>query len=713
MISKDGENEINISQKNVITSNRIPVFKYNLEKDFSEWKSWRTNDGRILPNVNSSFTLIPDPFDNGSLIMLTSFFDPVVTGKSFGGFGMRAAIKPAITLNNNMYVEFDLYFPNSAVGKYMRFEIWSTSSGGEGSQGMDGYTGNNKTQVYIRTSDLDSIEIIRSDRIGFFNGETWYKKSINAITPVSTGKWEYLNIDLHTEIGTKLTGEQLMIGNINITKIDPDGKTIPNSKNEKMYNEVDPIKSKYNPENGYFLVGTSGSGIIKPDSLKGYHYEIFVDSDKLRPECHIRPPKWFRDEHPNFASKADYEGPEWILPTDEHLNIINSGKKRPDGNSEYKIHGYCLAWVNQSPPWMRQIIPENISSMQWNPNGLFFTGGNNAANMQKKVNRNSARRLFFNHTLYIMRHFMTTDPGYGSSKERGIIPFHSFDVINEEIHESWHSAIIEDNPDEWKTAVKNLSWLIAMTDSDYEDTRMHYIYLFFKYAHIAIPNVMMAEKYKAGYHDNNIVPEYMKMDNHDNNGSIDAYITEKPPLLTFSDYAINIFTKAKVAYNMIKELNTLWKTDPLYDGRNLIECMGMQGHEMVTPVTAKENQNSINMFVNLINAGLLNCICYSQLDMRQPNIAPGGEASAPTVLNEVQADAIGYQYALLFKIFEKYKMNIDHIIFWSPYGASLMNSYVPFDHEKRANKAYFGIMDPQKFISEHSYLDEFFNEEKK
>jgi GH35 family endo-1,4-beta-xylanase len=616
---------------------------------------------------------------------------------------MRAPITPPLPLNNQTYVEFDLYYPTSAASKYMRLEIWSTSSGGEGHQGFAGYAGKNRTQVYIRASDMDKIGSLNPDWIGFYNGETWYKKTINAITPVATGIWEYLNIDLHTETGSKVNGDLLLIGNIRIMQTDPEGAVIPDVVNEKHFSEVPPIRSKYNFENGKFIVGTIGTGQVLPDTIRGYHYEIFADETNLKPECHIRPPQWLRDEYPGFIFKPAEEGPEWNLPTDNYLKIRESGK--------YKMHGHCLSWVNQSPVWMRQIVPENISSMQWNAEGLFYIGGNNATGPYKKVDKNIARRIYFDHILYEMRHFMTTDKRYASSEERGVIPFHSFDVVNVELHESRHALLIKEDPTVWDTALRHVSWLMAMTDDDLGNIRQHYVYLLFKYAHIAVPNAQMAAKYKACYNDPEIVPDYMKMDNHDQNGSIDSYITEKPPVLVFNDYEVTTLSKAKVACNMLREINEAWKTDPLYDGRRLIECMGIQGHEMVIATMASQNQKAVAMFAALVDEGLLDSICYSELDLRQPDHAPGGEALAPAVLSEKQADCIGYQYALLFKMFDKYRKYIDHVIIWSQYGASWMNSFVPFDHEQNASQAYYGIMDPDRFIKGHSYLDEFFEGE--
>jgi GH35 family endo-1,4-beta-xylanase len=300
---------------------------------------------------------------------------------------------------------------------------------------------------------------------------------------------------------------------------------------------------------------------------------------------------------------------------------------------------------------------------------------------------------------------MSVNPKYNSDRKRGVIPFHSFDVINEEIHESRHSTLIRDNPGEWKSGLKNISWLAAMTDDDFDDIYQHYIYLLFKYAHIAVPNAQMAEKFKLNY---NALPEYMKLDSHDTQGSIDEYVCDSPPRLTYNDYGVSTFSKAKMTYNMLKELNEAWLKDPLYDGRCLVEVMGVQGHDSLGPTLASDNQRAFELYVSLIEQGLLGSISVSEIDMRLPDTSPGGGIIAPDVLNLKQADALGYQYALLYKMFAKYAKYLDHVISWGISGCGWQNSYVLFNHQEEANQAYYGIMDPDRFIQGHSYLDEYF-----
>ncbi|MCL2879867.1 MAG: endo-1,4-beta-xylanase, partial [Treponema sp.] len=149
-----------------------------------------------------------------------------------------------------------------------------------------------------------------------------------------------------------------------------------------------------------------------------------------------------------------------------------------------------------------------------------------------------------------------------------------------------------------------------------------------------------------------------------------------------------------------------------YDGRQLIEIMGIQGHDALGSTLASDNKKALDLYAELVDAGLLKGVAYSELDLRIPDTAPGGGALAPAVLNQKQADALGYQYALLFKLFAKYSRYIDHIISWGTAGAGWQGSYVFFNENLQANQGYYGAMDPDRFIKGHSYLDSYFTGEK-
>jgi GH35 family endo-1,4-beta-xylanase len=664
------------------------------------WEKWRTSDERILPDTLSSFEYTDNPFEGppqAGLIKLKTLFNPTEAGKSFGGFGIRAPLPNPVPMDMlHTFIEFDLYYPFSAAGKYMRMEIWSDDTPG-------------KATAYIRTENLDAIGNLNPDWVANYNGETWSKKHFRVMSK-STGTWKHINIDIHTETGAKVDGDLLFIGNIRITKPDPGGTPIPPVVDTEHYSVVRPIRDKYNKANGLFMVGSTGTG--KVTELRARHYEIFVSGSNLKAaNVHPHAPAWLPGVSSGTADAAASvfggSDPEYVFPTGEYQEIRDARNEIVKNSVyTYKSHGHVMAWYNQAPVWMRRIIPKTLG-MAWNAEGKFYAYGNNAEEPFIALNKDLARRVYFNHIVYIMRHFMTTNEKYGSSKERGIIPFHSFDILNEEIHESRHSALIRENPNAWKSGLKSVSWLAAMTDDDFDDIRQHYIYLLFKYAHIASPNAQMAARFKANY---NNLPSYMKLDGHDDRGSIDAYVTDAPPLLTYNDYGIATYTKAKMAYNMIKELNTAWKADPLYDGRHLIEIMGIQGHDIIGPTLASDNQAAVELFSALIDEGLLSGIAYSELDLKLSDSAPGGGSLAPSPLNKRQADALGYQYALLFKMFAQYARYIDHVIIWGIAGWGWQNSYVLFNEKQQANQGYYGIMDPDRFIKGHAYLDAYFKQ---
>jgi GH35 family endo-1,4-beta-xylanase len=691
---------------------------------------WRANDGRLMwtnaggYTEGSSLEVIANPFagESGALIKIHAYHNPAVTGRSFGGFGIRAPLAQAVAMNPATYIEFDLYYPMSAAGQWMRMEFWSTDTGGEGNQTGNGSNGRGKATYYIRTENLNAIGNLNPDWIDNYEDETWSKQHVR-IASASDGTWNYINIDFHTETGAVVEGGALMAGNIKITKPDPEGIPIPlvsletEGSEKEAQADVAPIRGKYNEQNGLFMVGAIGAGTVQEGSARGNHYEIFVDGNNLKAESvHNKYPSWLTSIDAGFTSWSGTAGEtdlgEYSFPTDSYLNIRDSRfEGEPVGG--FKSHGHVLAWYNQAPAWMRQIIPEHLD-MTWKSSGAFYAYGNSAAGPFWKVTKEDARRVYFNHIMYELRHFMTADEKYGSSESRGIIPFHSFDVLNEEIHESRHSVLIAQNPDEWKAGLKSISWLAAMTDDDFDDLRQHYIYLIFKYAHIAVPNAQMAAKFKANYAN---LPEYMKRDVHHYTGNdgtpgnIDAYITADPPRLTYNDYGISTWSKAKMAYNMIKELNTLWRTDELYDGRPLIEVMGIQGHDSIGPALASDNQRAAALYAGLVDQGLLSGIAYSELDLKIPESVPGGGATAPAVMNQKQADALGYQYALLYKMFSKYARYIDHIISWGLAGSGWQGSYVLFNGQQMANQGYYGVMDPDRFIAGHSYLDAYFEGE--
>ena len=651
----------------------------------NEWTARKPLDYRVPADfAGGTFKMIPYPFADSEGKADVLQINYAHNGKStFGGMSIQSPLDPAVEVPEGATIEFDVYYPKSAQGKFMRWRIRNAGS---------------DLDTYMRGYDYNNLN---PDWVGSYNSETWLKTH-HSIT-ASKGMSSNFILELHGENARPAETSMLLVSDIKITAPDPEGIPLPNVVNSENQSEVAPLKSVYNTDNGLFMVGAIGTGPVT--GTRARHYEIFVDGNNLKAEStHPNGPNWLKDVNGqalNGASTAPGLD-EYRFPTGSYQAIRDSGNP-----GEYKCHGHVLAWYNQAPAWMRQMVPASLPA-GYTGTAEFYGLGNGVTNTVP-VDKEMARRVQFNHTMYVMRHFLTTDTKYGSSEERGVIPFHSWDVLNEEVHESRHSELIPQDVNNWRTSLKHTNWLVAMSDDEITgDITDHYIYLLFKYAHIAAPNAQMAEAYKANYAD---LPEYMKLDGHDNGGSIDAYVMEETPKLTYNDYGTATRSKARTIYNMVKELNTAWLSDPLYDGRPLIEVIGFQGHDSVNKTLASDNQYAMALYASLIDQGLLSSMSYSEFDLKLLTDAPGGGATAPTVLNVRQSDALGYQYALMYKLFARFAPYIDHIISWGVAGSGWQGSYVLFDEKSNANAGYYGAMDPDRFIKGHSYLDEYFDGE--
>ncbi|WIV21151.1 endo-1,4-beta-xylanase [Paenibacillus polygoni] len=661
---------------------RIPI---DITAPTNAWTSRTPLDNRVPANfAGGTYAMIPYPFADSEGKADVLQINYAHNGASvFGGISIQSPLSQTVNVPTGSTIEFDVYYPKSAQGKYMRWRVRNTNS---------------DLDSYLRGYQYDNLN---PDWVGSYNGETWLRDhhSISASTGISS---DFI-LELHGETSRPAETGMLLVANIKITTPDPNGIALPNVVNRENESVVAPLKSVYSRENDLFMVGAIGTGSVT--GTRANHYEIFVDGNNLKADStHPRGPNWLRSVNGATLSGASTLPGigEYSFPTNSYQAIRDSGTP-----GQYKSHAHVLAWYNQAPAWMRQIIPANLPSGY---NGTTdFYGLGNGVTAQVEVDKEMARRVQFNHTMYVMRHFLTSDVKYGSSVSRGVIPFNSWDVLNEEIHESRHSELIPADVNNWRTSLKHTNWLVAMSDELIGgDITEHYIYLLFKYAHIAAPNNQMAAAYKANYAD---LPEYMKLDGHDDDGSIDAYIVDNPPKLTYNDYGIASRSKARTVFNMVRELNTAWLSDPLYDGRPLIEDIGIQGHDSIGKTLASDNQYAMALYASLVDQGLLSGISFSEFDLKVPTNAPGGGATAPEVLNVRQSDALGYEYALMYKLFTKFAPYIDHIISWGVSGSGWQGSYVLFDSQSNANAGYYGAMNPDRFILGHSYLDDYFEGE--
>jgi GH35 family endo-1,4-beta-xylanase len=647
------------------------------------WTARTPLDNRVPADFDgSTFQMVPYPFADSqgqAPVLLINYFYRGVT--TFGGVSMQSPLSPSVNVPTGATIEFDVYYPKSGQGKLMRWRLTNRST---------------TIDSYLRTYDYTNLN---PSWIGSYNGETWLKTHVSVNVP-QTGTSSTFILELHGETGRPAESTSVMVQNLKITQPDPNTPALPNVVNAQNQSVVAPLKGLYNNTNNLFMMGALGTGSVT--GTRARHYEIFVDGNNLKADgTHPRGPNWLTSVAgaPLSGATTTPGVGEYNFPDSAYTAIRDSGTP-----GQYKIHGHVMAWYNQAPGWMTQITPASLASGY---NGTpFFYGLGNGVSTQTLVSKDMARRVQFNHITYLMRHFLTTSTKYGSSTARGVIPFASWDILNEEVHESRHSVNIPADPNSWRLSLKHTNWLAAMSDDLIAgDLKDHYVYLLFKFAHIAAPNAQMAAAFKANYAS---LPNYMKLDGHDDGGSIDAYIMSNPVKVVYNDYGFTARSKARTVYNMVRALNTAWLSDPLYDGRPLIEFVGNQAHDLVNATQASDTQYSTALFAKLVDDHLLSGIVFSEFDLQMPTSAPGGGATAPAALNIRQSDALGYQYALMYKLFTKFAPYIHHVLSWGVSGSGWQGSYVLFDGSSNANAGYYGTMNPNRFLLGHSYLDDFF-----
>lgn len=157
--------------------------------------------------------------------------------------------------------------------------------------------------------------------------------------------------------------------------------------------------------------------------------------------------------------------------------------------------------------------------------------------------------------------------------------------------------------------------------------------------------------------------------------------------LYYNDYNEDNQSKAQAIANMVKELND--KYAQTHPGKLLVDGIGMQGHYNVN--TKPENvQLSLEKFIAL---GVE--VSISELDVG---------ATTNGQVTEKQANAQGYLYAQLFKIFKAHAAHIQRVTFWGLNDASSWrseNSPLLFDNNLQAKPAYYGVINPDQFIADH------------
>ncbi|MBD3921783.1 endo-1,4-beta-xylanase [Paenibacillus sp. PR3] len=224
----------------------------------------------------------------------------------------------------------------------------------------------------------------------------------------------------------------------------------------------------------------------------------------------------------------------------------------------------------------------------------------------------------------------------------------SWDVVNE----AFDDNTAKFDGSDWRTGLRTGSpWYTAYAngaDASKGESGADYIYDAFAFAHLA-------------------------------QTQIDSTAT-----LYYNDY--NETYKYEEIAQMVEDLNAQWEQDSRYDGRKLVEGIGMQSHFWINSkpdVNVQEVERAIKRFVE---TGAR--ISVSELDIPY-------SANNNYHLDEAKLAEQAQQYGTLFTIYKQYAESIDRVTFWGKADIqSWRSSGMPllFDNSFRPKAAFWTVI---------------------
>ncbi|GFH41542.1 hypothetical protein Hs30E_00930 [Lactococcus hodotermopsidis] len=181
----------------------------------------------------------------------------------------------------------------------------------------------------------------------------------------------------------------------------------------------------------------------------------------------------------------------------------------------------------------------------------------------------------------------------------------------------------------------------------------------------------------------------------------DAYVlarkTDPNAILYYNDYNEEIPAKRDAIALMVMALNQRWLTDDNYDGRLLIEGIGMQSHYWGDSFDAFLVDEALATFVA---TGAK--VSISEVDM--PVGAWNNQHNGKKLTKEEETQQ-AVNYAKLFALYKKYAKFIGRVTIWGKGDdQSWRASGMPllFDNSFTAKEAYYAVLEPEKYLAEHA-----------
>ncbi|MCL1862940.1 MAG: endo-1,4-beta-xylanase [Defluviitaleaceae bacterium] len=156
-------------------------------------------------------------------------------------------------------------------------------------------------------------------------------------------------------------------------------------------------------------------------------------------------------------------------------------------------------------------------------------------------------------------------------------------------------------------------------------------------------------------------------------------------VLYYNDYNEEFDHKCTVIPQMVNEINELWKKHPDYDGRMLIEGIGMQSHHNHVHTNAARIRRALDAFIKT----------GAEISITEMDFTFGSSENPANPLSPADAAKQTEMYVELFKLYMEYSKHIERVTFWGTNDKKSWRSWgAPtfFDNDCKAKDVFHKVV---------------------
>ena len=159
-------------------------------------------------------------------------------------------------------------------------------------------------------------------------------------------------------------------------------------------------------------------------------------------------------------------------------------------------------------------------------------------------------------------------------------------------------------------------------------------------------------------------------------------------ILYYNDYNEENPTKREAIAQMVEEVNESWSKHPSYDGRLLIEGIGMQGHYNYNTNLAQVRE-SIERFIKT----------GARISITELDITFGSEREPAIPLTAEQSKRQADMYTELFKVYVEFSEHIERVSMWAGHDGQSWRKWgspVLFDEDLQPKECFYAVINAAK-----------------